>query len=279
MNKIMFFVLVVLLLGGCQEEIPQPELQPEPQEAETAQITPAAYYEYLRCNQGENYSTETSQAFVGDWNAAVNEMEDPVYASMAYFPRGWKAEDYDGLWVLRWADKETSEKGWANYIASGTDAALREKHPEVLECGSETGVNRFGFDTYIPRPAPTGFSDGEPPYFVTNQFCTFNEGKSGKDVRAIIQDHYLPLLDASAQTNPDSTYFFMIGVPDFEPAQPMNFNWIHLWKTAAEGEASLATFSESEEGKAFLSILSETATCQDLRPWDGYFLRKPAVES
>ena len=75
MNKIMVFVLVVLLLGGCQEEIPQLELQPEPQEAETAQITPAAYYEYLRCNQGENYSTETSQAFVGDWNAAVNEME------------------------------------------------------------------------------------------------------------------------------------------------------------------------------------------------------------
>jgi hypothetical protein len=289
MNKIMFFVLVGLLLGGCQEaekqEVPpqalqpEPELQPETQAAETAQVTPAAYYEYLWCNQGENYSTETSQAFVGDWNAAVNEMEDPVYASMAYFPRGWKTEDYDGLWVLRWADKETSEKGWANYIASGTDAALQEKHPDVLKCGFETGVNRFGFETYIPRPAPAEFSDVEPPYFVTNQFCTFNEGKTGKDVRAAIQDHYIPFLEASAETNPDSTYFFMIGVPDFEPAQPMNFNWINLWETVAEGQASTAAFNESEEGKAILSALNEAATCQDAQPWDAYFLRKPVVES
>ncbi len=289
MNKIMFFVLVGLLLGGCQEAEkqemppqalqPEPELQPETQAAETAQVTPAAYYEYLWCNQGENYSTEALQAFVGDWNAAINETEDTVDAAAAYVPRGRKEDNYDGLWVLRWADKETSEKGWANYIASGTDAALQEKHPGVLECGSEAGVNRFGFDTYIPRPAPAGLFDGEPPYFVANQFCTFNEGKTGKDVRAAIQDHYIPFLEASAETNPGSTYHFMIGVPDFEPSQPMNFNWIHQWKTAAEGEAALARFNESEEGKAILSALNEAATCQDAQPWDAYFLRKPVVES
>jgi|TARA_B110000459_G_scaffold185727_1_gene216648 hypothetical protein len=275
MNKITFFVLIGLILGGCQEAENQSGLEPETQAVETAQATPDAYYEYLWCKQGENYSTETSQAYVADWNAAIDELEDSPYASMAYFPRGWEADGYDGLWVLRWDDKGTSEKGWSNYVASGTEDTLQEKHPEVLKCGSETGVDRFGFDTYIPRSAPAEFSDVEPPYFVTNQFCTFNEGKSAKDVRAAIQGHYLPFLEASAETNPDSTYFFMIGRPDFEPAEPMDFNWINLWATVAEGEASQTAFNESDEGKAILSEMNEAATCQDAQPWDARFLRKP----
>ena len=277
MNKITFFVLIGLILGGCQEAENQSGLEPETQAVETAQATPDAYYEYLWCKQGENYSTETSQAYVADWNAAIDELEDSPYASMAYFPRGWEADGYDGLWVLRWDDKGTSEKGWSNYVASGTEDTLQEKHPDVLKCGSETGVDRFSFDTYIPRPAPAEFSEVEPPYFVTNQFCTFNEGKSAKDVRAAIQGHYLPFLEASAETNPDSTYFFMIGRPDFEPAEPMDFNWINIWATATEGVASAAAFNESEEGKEILSVLNEASTCQDPQPWDAFILRKPAT--
>ena len=37
-----------------------------------AATTPAAYYEYLWCKRGNNWTPETSIAFVADWNAEIS---------------------------------------------------------------------------------------------------------------------------------------------------------------------------------------------------------------
>ena len=87
----------------------------------------------------------------------------------------------------------------------------------------------------------------------------------------------MPLLESIAATNPDTSYFFRVGVADFEPLpdSPVNFNWVNLWQTAEEGEASAAAFEGSEDGQAVLAMFNEVATCnpQPAAAWNGYLIR------
>jgi hypothetical protein len=215
---------------------------------------------------------------VVDWNILIDSLENKTNAAFGYVPRGWEDPNFDALWVLRWADKAAMEAGWADYVAANGQQQIDEKYPGLLTCGSETGVDRFGFTAYIPRDMPANFGTTEPPYYLTNQLCTFNEGKGGADLRKVVGGTYIPLLDGSAAANPDSSYFFRIGAADFEPLpeNPVNFNWVNLWNSAEEGEASSANFAASEEGQAMMAMFNEVATCnpQTAQAWDGYFIRR-----
>ena len=86
------------------------------------------------------------------------------------------------------------------------------------------------------------------------------------------------MLAAGAELNPESSYWFMVGVPDFEErvAGPFDFNWINYWQTAQEAEASSTAFASSEEGQAMMVSLGEVANCQDPQAWDGYLIRSNA---
>ena len=44
---------------------------------------------------------------------------------------------------------------------------------------------------------------------------------------------YLPILAVVSEANPESSYWFMIGAPDFEErvSGPFDFNWINYWQT------------------------------------------------
>ena len=217
--------------------------------------------------------------FNASWNSVIDGMEAPALAAFGYIPKGWETEDYDGLWVLRWGSKEDSAAGWEAYAASEAAQAHDAAYASVLTCGEEVGVDRFGFASYIPQAMPASFT-GEPgPYYLTNMFCSLNEGKEPTDLRAAVMDGYLPMLAAGAEANPDSSYWFMLGDPDFEvnPEASFDFNWINYWQTAEEGEASSAAFAASEEGQAMMATFDEVATCQDPQPWDGYLIRSNAA--
>ena len=122
---------------------------------------------------------------------------------------------------------------------------------------------------------PASFTGEPSPYFLTNTFCAFNDGKGPEDLRKVVMGEYLPLLAAASDANPESSYWFMIGAPDFEEriSGPFDFNWINYWQTVQEGEASSTAFAASEEGQAVMASLGEVATCQDPQGWDGYLIR------
>lgn len=282
MKRFSLLLFSTFLFTACAQEeavveATAPEIEPVATEASPPN-EPDAYYEYLWCKQGENYSDESFQAMVVDWNILIDSLENKTNAAFGYVPRGWEDPNFDALWVLRWADKAAMEAGWADYVAANGQQQIDEKYPGLLTCGSETGVDRFGFTAYIPRDMPANFGSTEPPYYLTNQFCTFNEGKGGADLRKVVGGTYLSLLDGGAAANPDSSYFFRIGAADFEPLpeNPVNFNWVNLWNSAEEGEASSANFAASEEGQAMMAMFNEVATCnpQPAQAWDGYFIRR-----
>lgn len=288
MKHIRLFIIFTFLMAGCAQEeetaVVAEVIESEPVLAEaSAPAEPDAYYEYLWCKQGSNYSEEAFRAMVKDWNSTIDKLDHQPRAAFGYVPRGWEDPNFDGLWVLNWPDKAAMEAGWADYVAANAQPELDKMHPDVLTCGSQTGVDRFGFTAYIPKDVPDTFDDSKSPYYLTNQSCTYNEGKSGADLRQVVRGTYLPLLDTIAATNPDTSYFFRVGVADFEPLAdyPFNFNWVNLWQTAEEGEASAAAFEGSEDGQAVLAMFNEVATCnpQPAQAWDGYLLRRTLVEA
>ena len=279
--KNMVCLLVVMLMGvGCAKQNDDmggtEPIAAAPEVEETAASDgPDAYYEYLWCNEGEDYSQEKMAELTANWNSVIDGMDAPALAAFGYIPRDAEMEGYDGLWVLRWNSKSDSAAGWEAYAASEAGQAHEATYASVLSCGNEVGVDRFGFNAYIPQPMPASFTGEPSPYFLTNTFCAFNEGKGPEDLRSVVMGEYLPMLAAASEANPESSYWFMIGAPDFEERMsgPYDFNWINYWQTVQEGEASSTAFAASEEGQAIMASLGEVATCRDPQGWDGYLIR------
>ena len=279
--KNMVCLLVVMLMGvGCAKQNDDmggtEPIAAAPEVEETAASDgPDAYYEYLWCNEGEDYSQEKMAELTANWNSVIDGMDAPALAAFGYIPRDAEMEGYDGLWVLRWNSKSDSAAGWEAYAASEAGQAHEATYASVLSCGNEVGVDRFGFNAYIPQPMPASFTGEPSPYFLTNTFCAFNEGKGPEDLRSVVMGEYLPMLAAASEANPESSYWFMIGAPDFEErvSGPYDFNWINYWQTVQEGEASSTAFAASNEGQAIMASLGEVATCQDPQGWDGYLIR------
>ena len=275
-------VALSLFMLGCAESADDPvaAAMPSTTAAEASSASPAepdAYYEYLWCRQGENYSAESGAKLVADWNAVIDGLDAQPRAAFAYLPDGWEDPNFDGLWVLNWEDAEAMAAGWAAFAAADGDERVNGQNPGVLSCGAEPGVDRFGWTSYVPKDIPVSFNIDAPPYYLTNQLCTYKEGKSGADLRAVVRDHFLPAVLSIAESNPDSSYWFRVEAPDFTPleAYPTDFNWVNFWKDRDEGLASQAAFAESAAGAEIQMMLNEVASCAPAEPqgWAGYALR------
>ena len=158
-----------------------------------------------------------------------------------------KATTASGYYVG--TQKADSDAGWEACAASEACASHEAKFASVLTCGDEVGVNRFGFNSFIPQPVPETFTGDPAPYYLTNMFF-FNEGKGPADLRAWGTDSYLPMLSEGAEENPESSYWFMVGGPDFEVNEenPFDFNWLN-YQTAEEGEAASAAFAHQRKAR------------------------------
>ena len=278
-------MMSLLLIAGCSQ--PTNETAEQQQElaatdAATA-IQPSGYYEYLWCQNGENWSNEAMTTLVADWNAEIDQLGAKPTAAFGYVPRGWEDDNFDALWVINWPSKEVMAAGWAEYAANDVQTKVDSKNPGVISCGAQTGVDRFPEISYTPKAIPASFDSSQSPYYITNQLCSFNPGKSADDVRNIIRGEFLPAVEAVNVANPESTYWFRIGRPDYTPLTEYrhDFNWVNIWQNAEEGEASNAAFASSDAGKSVQAAFNEVATCVPEVPqaWDGWFIRTGAPRS
>ena len=90
--------------------------------------TPVAYYEYLWCKRGENWTMESAQSFVSDWNAELDGMENTLESAFVYVPKDAENQNFDTVWVLRFPDKAAMETGWSTYQESGADDRLHLRY-------------------------------------------------------------------------------------------------------------------------------------------------------
>ena len=122
MKRFLVFVLLAPMFVACTQPTeeapaaaPQAEVAASPPEAPE----PAAYYEFLWCKFGENYTEETRDAYFAEFNVIAGSMTERGLGSFGYRPRDWESKDFDALWVNRWPDKETSQQGWAEWRSMG----------------------------------------------------------------------------------------------------------------------------------------------------------------
>ena len=237
-----------------------------------AATTPAAYYEYLWCKRGDNWTQETSMKFVADWNAEIEKLENIVEGAFGYQPRGETDDRFDGLWALRWTDKETMTAGWDEYEKAGINDRLQEKYPDHLTCGNTVGQDRHGFVTYQPLEAPEGFAS-ELPYYLENNFCSYKEGRSIDDFRPFMLEQFIPYIQASKAQGLYQGYWFLVGVPDGVSPEPGDFNWIHFSASAEESARDNMIFENSKGGQELQAKMLEILDCSEPSKWDGYVIR------
>ena len=274
MLRLLIIIFGGFLISACNKS-GDTEVAAESAAVEAANPEPVAYYEYLWCKQGENWSQDTSAAYISDWNKEIDAMSDNLDGAAGYVPRGWTDEGYDGLWVLRWADKAASDRGWAEYAASGAQERLEEKYPDRLDCGNTSGTDRFGFEMYAPIDAPDGFAS-DSNYFLRNQFCNFKEGKSVDDLRPVVRDQFVPSIQAGKAEGLYESFWFMLGVPDYEGEDVRDFNWIEFTETEEESATNESVFQGSDEGQKIVENFYDVVDCTEFQGWDGRILRRPS---
>ena len=158
MRNIICLLAVILMSAGCAKqddvEVTTPvAAAPEVEEA-AVDDGPDAYYEYLWCNEGENFSQENLAELTSNWNNVIDGMDAPPLAAFGYIPRGTEMEDFDGLWVLRWDSKIDSAAGWKAYAASEAAQAHEANYASVLACGSELALTDLGSTLTSHTPCP-----------------------------------------------------------------------------------------------------------------------------
>ena len=75
--KLAVLALAGIFLSACDNAV---DLDEASVEAEV-EPTPVAYYEYLWCKRGENWTMESAQSFIADWNAELDGMANTVDGS------------------------------------------------------------------------------------------------------------------------------------------------------------------------------------------------------
>ncbi|MEL0048284.1 MAG: hypothetical protein VW867_06535, partial [Gammaproteobacteria bacterium] len=90
MRKLFWLSAFLMVLAGCAEqEAAAPAdtaTAPAATEAAAQSNGPDAYYEYLWCKQGPEYSEEAIANLVADWNEIMDASENSVTAAFGYRP-------------------------------------------------------------------------------------------------------------------------------------------------------------------------------------------------
>lgn len=80
------FVLAVMIMGvGCAKQDDMEATTPVAVAPEVEEMAasdgPDAYYEYLWCNEGEDFSQEKFAELTSNWNAVIDGLDAPALAA------------------------------------------------------------------------------------------------------------------------------------------------------------------------------------------------------
>lgn len=271
-------------LTGCadsEEAVEEGSAPPAPVALETPS-EPIAYVEYLQCKFGENYNAESFGPYLAAWNAEVDAMTDRNLNAFGYLPNEWSSDAFDGVWVLRWNDKESRDAGWKEYEKSGAADRSREEYPGIIECGPNEELDLFAFNAYSQKSPTKAWTQQNPPYAATMQFCSMTDGRPPTDLREHVTNEFLPYLTASEARIEDSTYWYQVAFMDSETStgEPstasgaFDFVWMNFWETLEQQAESKADWSE--HGAAVQAKFNELMQCGDEIPYRGHYFRTVA---
>ena len=283
MIKSLFVILVIGTLIGCSPA-ERPVETSAGEETSAATREPDRYQEYLWCHNGPNYSKESFDASQTYWQQMVAESDLPSFGHFSLFPK-FDESNFDRIVGLIWNDKASRDAGWAAYIESGMEEDLQDKFPGVETCAGDGSDELFAVNVYQPRPATVTMSDQESKGRIASyQFCTYNEGKEGSDLRPVAVDTYGAWLDDYETKNGATGYSWAYFAPDFDPEaskasdgvpNAYDFVWMNSWASESEESSGMAAYAES--GQEIQASFDEIITCSDPLRYDVEINIRPAT--
>ena len=288
-----FAACAALALIGCTQDTSTPEAEPAPMAAapaveiaaeETQTMAPVRYNEFIWCSNGENGTSENVAARNALWVEQVTALGLDQMGAAELVPTGWTTENFDRLTLLMWPDVATRDAGWAAYGESTIEAQLEEQFPNVEICGGEDFEHVYGLNVYQPRMPTTPFNpEGDAKAYVEYQFCSYNEGQEAADLRAVVGGPYMAFLDGYTETRPDSSYNFLVQVPQFDQEAveradfvppSFDFVWTNFYGTPAEKAEGDSVWAE--QGAPIQAAFDEVVACSDPLGYDLSMLKRTA---
>ena len=275
MNKFFLIVLLGFLTGCSPAERPpnQAAGSGAMDSASTEQTNqPDGYNEYLWCQHGANYSSQSFSELMEDWTTSVNNLGMSELGHSTLMMRGEGSENFDSIVVLRWTDKEARDSGWASYQAEDVDASLQAKHPDVIACGGD-GMQQhlWGFNRYQQPAAVQWDRAVNPAGLVGYRFCSFAAEKSAQDLATIVRGPFSEYINASDP----SSYSYAYLDPDFDPSvgtrhegvpTDYDFAWMNFWGDPSQKGPSDELWAE--QGQEIQAAFDEVATCSEEQLYD-----------
>ena len=266
-NNFLYLLMLGLLLACSPAERPQEDTAAS---NNSGPREPDRYQEYLWCHNGSNFSEESFEASQAYWRQMVAESDVPAFGHFSLFPK-FDESNFDRIVGLIWNDKASRDAGWAAYIESGIEENLQEKFPGVETCAGDGSDELFAVNVYQPRPATVAMGGQESKGRIASyQFCTYNEGKEGSDLRPVAVDTYGAWLDDYEAKNGATGYSWAYFAPDFDPEaskasdgvpNAYDFIWMNAWASESQESSGMAAYAES--GQEIQASFDEIMTCSD----------------
>jgi hypothetical protein len=286
-NKLCLAFFIGFLFGCSPAERPVAESSGESvgDDTSTSQTNePDGYNEYMWCQHGPNYSSDSHKALMVDWTERVNALGMSELGHSTLTTVGQGSEEFDSIVVLRWADKEARDTGWAAYKANDVDASLQADHPGVIACGGdEMQQYLWSFNRY-QRPASVQWDrEKNPQARVGYRFCSYNSGKSVEDLLEVVRGPFAEYLDSYESSNGPSSYSYGYLDPDFDPSTAprsegvpvdYDFSWMNFWGDPNEQVPSDSLWID--QGKDIQASFDEVAECSEEQFYDISVNKMPA---
>lgn len=280
-NNFLYLMILGVMLACSPAERPQEETSAN---ETVAPREPDRYQEYLWCHNGPNYSKESYDASQEYWLQMVKDSDLPAFGHFDLIPK-FDENNFDRIAGLIWTDKAARDAGWKAYIEAGLEESLQEKFPGVETCAGDGSDELFGVNVYQPRPASIAMSDQDSQGRIASyQFCTYNEGKEGSDLRPIAMGAYGEWLDDYEAKNGLTGYNWAYFAPEFDPASSKasegvpnayDFIWMNSWASEAEEAAGMAAYAES--GQGIQASFDEVMSCSEPLRYDVEVNIRPAA--
>ena len=209
------------------------------------------FNQFIPCKAGPDYSAETMENFVAEWNELVAVYDEMVWAG-GYAPASGQQ---GGWWELQWSSKEAADVAWESWLSREDAQEWDQSSNNVLECDN-TRVGDFDFHVGINAP------DFDWTSFATASLaCRYTEGSTQEDLMADMDLFNIWVADNG--TGDPYTYGVYLPQDDTDPYDFYWLNWHQSFDSMETGDINWL-----ENGADMQAVFDSHAVCDDPQLWN-----------